>query len=143
MKARARAQAALAGSSGPPPSRRLQAARDLAHARPPQRERKAEVLPLIGKTRRLLERSIGEARALARGLRAKAWGRGADAKLRAARQLDELARCSEKVAVQVRRRVKGEPISARIVSLHDTDARPSRKRKPEPAESATSSGSPS
>ena len=37
-------------------------------------------------------------------------------------------RC-EKVATQIRQRVKGEPIKDRIVSLHDPDARPIRKGK--------------
>ena len=35
----------------------------------------------------------------------------------------------EKVATQIRQRVKGEPIKDRIVSLHDPDARPIRKGK--------------
>ncbi|MCA1700845.1 MAG: transposase [Actinobacteria bacterium] len=92
-------------------------------------ERKAQVLELTGKAGKLLERSIGESRALASELRAKARGRGAKAKLAAAERLEELAERCEKIAEQVRKRIKGAPISDRIISLHDTDARPIRKGK--------------
>ncbi len=90
-------------------------------------ERKAQVLELAGKAGKLLERSIGEARSLAKELRAKARGRGAQAKLAAAKRVEQLAARCEKVAGQVRSRVKGEPIADRVVSLSDTDARPIRK----------------
>ncbi len=92
-------------------------------------ERKAQVLELTAKAGKLLERSIGEARALGRELRTKARGRGAQAKLGAARRLEELAARCEQVAGQVRSRVKGEPIADRLVSLSDPDARPIRKGK--------------
>ncbi|MGH3849517.1 MAG: transposase, partial [Pseudonocardiaceae bacterium] len=92
-------------------------------------EAKAEVLKLTGETGELLERSINEARRLARIARAKARGQGAKTKLKAAAQLEEMADRCEKVAVQIRQRVKGQSIKDRIVSLHDPDARPIRKGK--------------
>ena len=92
-------------------------------------EAKQEVLKLTGETGELLERSIKEARRLAKIARAKARGRGAKAKLRAAASLQEMADRCEKVARQIKQRVAGEPIKDRIVSLHDPDARPIRKGK--------------
>src|ERR1035437_7349035 len=92
-------------------------------------EAKAEVLKLTAQTGELLERSVKEARRLAKVTRSKARGRGAKAKLRAAGKLEELADRCEKVAGQIRQRVAGEPISDRIVSLSDPDARPIRKGK--------------
>jgi IS5 family transposase len=92
-------------------------------------EAKAEVLKLTGETGELLERSVKEARRLARIARARARGRGATAKLNAAAGLEEMADRCEKVARQVRQRVAGKPIKDRIVSLHDPDARPIRKGK--------------
>jgi IS5 family transposase len=61
--------------------------------------------------------------------RHRARGRGAQAKLKAAKRLEELADRCEKVARQIRQRVAGEPIKDRIVSLADPDARPIRKGK--------------
>jgi transposase, IS5 family len=92
-------------------------------------EAKAEVLKLTEQTGELLERSIKEARRLAIAARRKARGRGANAKLTAAAALEEMADRCEKVARQIRRRVAGEPIKDRIVSLFDPDARPIRKGK--------------
>ncbi len=92
-------------------------------------EAKAEVLTLTQETGELLERSITEARKLACVARRRARGRGARAKLSAARQLEELADRCEKVARQIRQRVAGEKITNRIVSLADPDARPIRKGK--------------
>jgi IS5 family transposase len=88
-----------------------------------------EVLKLTGETGELLERSIKEARRLAAIARRKARGCGARAKLKAAAELEEMADRCEKVAAQIRRRVNGEPIKDRIVSLFDPDARPIRKGK--------------
>ena len=90
---------------------------------------KAEVLALTEQTGALLERSVKEARRLAKVVRGKARGRGATAKLKAATSLEELADRCEKVVSQIARRVKGEPISDRLVSLADPDARPIRKGK--------------
>jgi transposase, IS5 family len=92
-------------------------------------EAKAAVLKLTGQTGELLERSVKEARRLAAAARRRARGRGAQAKLKAAAKLEELADRCERVARQIKQRVKGEPISDRIVSLVDPDARPIRKGK--------------
>jgi IS5 family transposase len=92
-------------------------------------EAKTEVLALTKQTGELLERSVNEARRLAAAARRRARGRGARAKLTAARQLEELADRCEKVARQIRQRVAGEKITDRIVSLFDPDARPIRKGK--------------
>jgi IS5 family transposase len=90
---------------------------------------KAEVLKLTAETGELLERSVGEARRLAAKARARARGRGARAKLRAAGALERLADHCERVAAQIKRRVKREPIPDRLVSLADPDARPIREDK--------------
>jgi IS5 family transposase len=92
-------------------------------------EAKAEVLALTAQTGELLKASIKEARRLAATARRKARGRGAQAKLRAARALDELAERCEKVATQIGQRVRGEKITDRLISLSDPDARPIRKGK--------------
>jgi len=92
-------------------------------------EAKREVLVLTEQTGQLLEASIKEARKLAQTARRRARGRGAQAKLKAAKSLEELADRCEKVTTQIRRRVAGEPIKDRLVSLFDPDARPIRKGK--------------
>ena len=89
-------------------------------------EAKAEVLALTEQTGELLERSVKEARQLARAAHRKARGRGAAAKVNAAAQLEELADRCEKVASQIRQRVAGTPITDRLVSIADPDARPIR-----------------
>jgi transposase, IS5 family len=90
---------------------------------------KAEVLELTKQTGQMLRASIKEARALAATARRKARGRGARAKLKAAQALEELADRCEKVTEQITKRVKGEKITDRLVSLWDPDARPIRKGK--------------
>jgi IS5 family transposase len=92
-------------------------------------EAKAEVLALTAQTGKLLERSVREARKLAATARRRARGRGARAKLTAARALQELADRCEKVTEQINKRVAGEPIKDRLISLWDPDARPIRKGK--------------
>jgi IS5 family transposase len=92
-------------------------------------EAKGEVLRLTAETGELLERTVREARRLAHSARARARGRGARAKLKAAARLEQLAARCEKVARQIKRRVRGEPIGDRLVSLADPDARPIRKGK--------------
>ncbi len=87
------------------------------------------MLKLTEQTGQLLERSVKEARRLAVVAKRKARGRGANAKLKAAGKLEELADRCEKVAGQIRQRVKGEKITDRIISLADPDARPIRKGK--------------
>jgi IS5 family transposase len=92
-------------------------------------EAKAEVLKLTAHTGELLEASVRETRRLVVIARRRARGRGANAKLKAAAQLEELADRCEKVAGQIKQRVAGEPITDRLVSLSDPDARPIRKGK--------------
>ena len=92
-------------------------------------EARAEVLRLTGETGQLLERSIAESRQLAALARSRARGRGAKAKLRAVAKLEQLADRCERVASQIKQRLAGEPISDRLVSLSDPDARPIRKGK--------------
>jgi len=92
-------------------------------------ERKAEVMRLTGECGALLGRSVREARQMAAAIRRRARGRGARAKLRSAAKLTELAERCEKVREQIAKRLAGEPISDRLVSLSDPDARPIRKGK--------------
>jgi transposase, IS5 family len=92
-------------------------------------EAKSEVLRLTEQTGKLLESSIKETRRLAMIARRRARGRGATAKLKAAATLEQLADRCEKVAKQIKQRVGGEPITDRLVSLADPDARPIRKGK--------------
>ena len=92
-------------------------------------EAKQEVLEFTAGTGELLGRSISEARRLAALARRRARGRGAKAKLKAAAKLETFADRCKKVAKQIKRRVAGEPITDRIVSLFDPDARPIRKGK--------------
>jgi len=92
-------------------------------------EAKAEVLQLTARTGEVLEESIVEARRLVVIARRRARGRGAKAKLRAAAALEELADRCERVASQIKQRVAGEPITDRLVSISDPDARPIRKGK--------------
>ena len=92
-------------------------------------EGKETAMRLTGEAGRLVERSIAQARRVAQRLRRRARGRGAKAKLDAARRIDELAERSAKVATQIRKRTAGEKISDRLVSLADPDARPVRKGK--------------
>jgi len=102
-------------------------------------EAKAEVLALTAQTGRLLAASAREgrrvaaeaptkARALARSRKAKARRRAARI-LASAAGLETLARRSEKVVEQIRKRLAGEPSEDRLVSLFDPDARPIRKGK--------------
>jgi IS5 family transposase len=90
---------------------------------------KPTALRLTGEAGRLVERSIRETHRVARQLRRRARGRGAQAKLAAARRLEELADRAGKVARQIRQRLGGEKITDRLVSLADPDARPIRKGK--------------
>ncbi len=92
-------------------------------------EAKSEVLGLTAKTGRLLEDSIKETRRLAARARERSRGRGARGKLATVRRLEELADRCEKVARQIKQRVAGKPITDRLVSLSDPDARPIRKGK--------------
>ena len=86
-------------------------------------------MTLTAQAGELLERSVTEARRLAAIARRRARGRGARAKLKAAASLEELAGRCERVAGADHQRVRGEPITDRIVSLFDPDARPIRNGK--------------
>jgi IS5 family transposase len=90
---------------------------------------KEEVLKLTQQTGQLLARSVTEARQLAAEARRRARGRGARAKLNAARKFEKLADRCEKVLEQITKRIKGEKITDRLISLWDPDARPIRKGK--------------
>jgi IS5 family transposase len=92
-------------------------------------EAKREVLRLAGQAGALVTQSVRETRRLARGLRERARGRGAQAKQAAARGLAELADRAETIARQIDQRLAGEQITDRVVSLFDRDARPIRKGK--------------
>jgi IS5 family transposase len=102
-------------------------------------EAKGEVLALTGETGRLLRASVREARAVAAQARRQAQPlrRSGHAKtrrkaaqvLKGAERLEELAGRCETVAGQIRKRLAGEPIKDRLVSLFDPDARPIRKGK--------------
>ena len=90
---------------------------------------KEVALELTGEAGRLAARSIGEARRLAATLRVRARGRGAHAKLRAAERIEQVAERAEKVCEQIVKRVAGQKITDRLVSMTDPDARPIRKGK--------------
>lgn len=102
-------------------------------------EAKADVLELTGQAGRLLAASAREARDVAAEARTKARAlarsRKAQAKQKAARilasaeRLEMLAERSEQVIEQIRKRLAGERIKDRLVSLFDPDARPIRKGK--------------
>jgi len=92
-------------------------------------ERKAQVLALTEQAGELLSRSLREARKPALAARARSRGRGARRKLSAIVRLEELTDRAERVTRQIKQRIAGEPISDRLVSMFDPDARPIRKGK--------------
>ncbi len=92
-------------------------------------ERKEQVLALTEQAGELLSRSVREARRLALAARARARGRGAQRELQVIARLEELADRSERVTGQIKLRIAGKPISERLVSMFDPDARPIRKGK--------------
>jgi IS5 family transposase len=102
-------------------------------------EAKGEVLALTGETGKLLAASVREARTLAGEARQRARvlarsgranaRRKASRILAAAERLETLAERSEKVVRQIGARLAGEPITDRLVSIFDPDARPIRKGK--------------
>jgi transposase, IS5 family len=92
-------------------------------------EAKAQVMALNEQAGRLIARSATEAQRLAGAARRSARGRGAQAKLRAAARLGQLADRSLKVAEQINRRARNLKITDRLVSIADPDARPIRKGK--------------
>ena len=74
------------------------------------------------KVRRILARA-GRRICHSRARRA-ARGRGASAKLAAVRRLEEIAERADRVVIQIKRRLAGEPNPNRLVSMFDPDARP-------------------
>jgi len=90
---------------------------------------KAKVIELNSKAGAQIARSAREARRLAAEARQAARGQGAQAKLRAAAKLEELAGRCQQVSEQIDRRARGLKISDRLVSISDPDARPIRKGK--------------
>lgn len=77
----------------------------------------------------LVARSIGEARNLVAQARARARGRGAQRKLAAAARLEESIELAATVTNQLTKRLAGEKITNRVVSLADPEARPIGKGK--------------
>jgi IS5 family transposase len=84
---------------------------------------------LTGQAGVLTAVSVREARRLVTRLRERARGRGARRKLAAAARLVTLCERAEKVCEQIRRRMAGQKIADRLVSMADPDARPIRKGK--------------
>jgi IS5 family transposase len=87
-------------------------------------EAKAEIEKITAECGDLLAKSIAEARRLAAHL-----GAGSEAQQAAAESLLVLIGRCERVGEQIRKRLAGERISDRLVSLHDPDARPICKGK--------------
>jgi transposase, IS5 family len=77
----------------------------------------------------IARRSLREAGRLAAVLRSRARGRGAQAKLGAADRIEQVAQRARKVCDQIDRRVAGQKITDRLVSMSDPEARPIRKGK--------------
>jgi transposase, IS5 family len=92
-------------------------------------ERKQQVLKLTEQAGTLVERSIREAKRLVVIARRRARGRGAKAKLRQIERLETFIERGERVTEQIRKRMRGEAIADRLVSIFDPDARPIRKGK--------------
>lgn len=92
-------------------------------------ESKKQVLELTRQAGKLITRSISEAKRLVLAARRCARGRGARAKLRQIRRLEQFIIRAQRVAEQIEMRMRGEPISDRLVSIFDPDARPIRKGK--------------
>ncbi len=90
---------------------------------------KAQVMALNEQAGRLIAQSAREAKRLAAAARASARGRGANAKLLAAANLEEIASRCGKVSEQIDRRARGLKITDRLVSIADPDARLIRKGK--------------
>jgi hypothetical protein len=88
-----------------------------------------QVLKLTGEAGKLVDRSIREARRLIARARASARGRGAQRKLAGAARLQRTADLAETVTRQITKRLAGERITDRVVSLADPDARPIGKGK--------------
>jgi IS5 family transposase len=92
-------------------------------------ERKQQVLELTAQAGKLVQRSIREAKRLVAVARRRARGRGAKAKLRQITKLEMFIERADRVTEQIHKRMRGERISDRLVSIFDPDARPIRKGK--------------
>ena len=92
-------------------------------------ERKQQVLELTAQAGKLVQRSIREAKRLVAVARRRARGRGAKAKLRQITKLEMFIERADQVTEQIHKRMRGERISDRLVSIFDPDARPIRKGK--------------
>lgn len=92
-------------------------------------EAKKDVLALVGQAGELVAKSVRAAQRAAGKAKAAARGRGAQKKLEAVRRYEELIERSQKLVEQIRKRVRGEKITDRLVSFHDSDARPVRRGK--------------
>jgi IS5 family transposase len=92
-------------------------------------EQRQQVLALTEQAGKLAERSIREAKRLIVVARRRARGRGANAKLRQIDRLETFIERSERVSEQIRKRMRGERITDRLISIFDPDARPIRKGK--------------
>jgi transposase, IS5 family len=87
-------------------------------------EAKAEVLQITEECGDLLGKTVKEARRLVAHLQA-----GGEAQQTAATALAEHVERCERICEQIRKRLAGERITDRLVSLHDPDARPICKGK--------------
>ena len=87
-------------------------------------EAQAEVLQITEECGDLLGKTVKEARRLIAHLQA-----GGEAQQTAARALAEHVERCERICEQIRKRLAGERITDRLVSLHDPDARPICKGK--------------
>jgi IS5 family transposase len=92
-------------------------------------ERKRQVLEFTAQAGKLVERSIREAKRVVTVARRRARGRGAKAKLRQIERLQQFIGRAERVTEQINKRMRGERITDRVVSIFDPDARPIRKGK--------------
>jgi transposase, IS5 family len=92
-------------------------------------ERKQQVLELTKQAGRLVERSIREAKRLVVVARRRARGRGAKAKLRQINEQEVFIERAGRVTEQIQKRMRGERITDKLVSIFDPDARPIRKGK--------------
>jgi IS5 family transposase len=92
-------------------------------------ERKQQVLEFTEQAGKLVARSIREAKRLIVVARRRARGRGANAKLRRIDKLETFIERAERVTEQIRKRMRGERIGVRLVSIFDAEARPIRKGK--------------
>jgi transposase, IS5 family len=92
-------------------------------------EGKKAALEMTEQAGQIAATSLREARRLVARLRQRARGRGAQSKLRAAERIERVLERAAKVCEQINRRVAGQKITDRLVSMSDPDARPIRKGK--------------